>query len=495
MTEHRRALDVAIELLVSILLFGVVVVLCFRLTGSHQPNQLEKVFLAGELHVVSRNGPTTYYEGPNGITGLEHDLISGFARELGVKLVVHEQDNLTTLLSSVADGKYHMAAAGLGVAEQPPANIRYATPYQKVDELLIYNRNRPRPESAADLAGKQLLVMAGSAHAQTLRDLQQAHPQLQWAEHSEADMNDLIEMVHRGEIDYTIVNSNVFAMTEKIYPRAGVAWELTRDRALAWAFPDQRDTSLFQKANAYLASLEADNELHDMIANYAVPLDLDRGGALTIAQRIESRLPKWQVHLKDAGQQHDLDWQLLAAISYQESHWNAKAVSYTGVRGLMMLTQAAAKDMGVSNRLDPVQSIHGGAKYFKSILDRISDTVTGEDRLWMALAAYNIGLGHLEDARQLTTQLGGNANRWLDVKERLPLLAKRKYYRHLKHGYARGWEPVKYVENIRRYYTIIAWHDTFKSHNVASGGTDPHSDVRPVTFLNNTALPFDLPAF
>ncbi|BFM06510.1 membrane-bound lytic murein transglycosylase MltF [Halioxenophilus aromaticivorans] len=495
MHQSRRASDVAFELLLTVLFIGVVVVLCLRLSGSHQPTELERIFLQGELHVVSRNGPTTYYEGANGITGLEYDLIKGFAEHLGVTLVVHEQENLTRLVDEVAEQKYDMAAAGLTITQDQQDLLRFALPYHEVSELLIYNRNNPAPESFDDLTGKTLVVMAGSAHAETLRQLQLDYPQLQWAEHSEADMNDLIEMVHRGEIDYTIANSNAFNMSEPMYPRAGVAMELSHNRQLAWALPQSLDNSLFNKAQAYLRGLQLNGELDELIASYEVPLDLDRGGALTIAQRIESRLPRWEEQLRNAGQEHNLEWELLAAVSYQESHWNAKAKSYTGVRGLMMLTQAAAKDMGVTNRLDPIQSINGGTKYLKSIYDRISATVTGEDRLWMALAAYNAGLGHLEDARTLTTQMGGDANRWLDVKERLPLLAKRKYYRNLKHGYARGWEPVEYVENIQRYRTIIAWHNTFKRHNIASGGADPHSDVRPVTFLNNTALPYDLPAF
>jgi len=494
MVNQRRAVDVALEMLISTLSIGVVAILCLRLVGSHEPTELEQIFLSGELHVVSRNGPTTYYEGPNGITGLEYDLVKGFADYLGVNLVVHEQENLNRILDDVAQHRFHLAAAGLTVTKDQQ-DIRYALPYEQVSELLIYNRNQPRPQSIADLTGKKLLVMAGSSHAATLRKLQQQYPQLQWAEHNEADMNDLIEMVHKGEIDYTIANSNAFAMTEKIYPRADVAMELVQKRELAWAFPQTRDNSLFIKAQAYLHNLQESGELDQYIASYSVPLDLDRGGALTIAQRIEDRLPKWEEYLRTASGTYDMEWQLLAAISYQESHWNHKAISYTGVRGLMMLTQAAAKDMGITNRLDPEQSINGGAKYLKSIYDRISTTVVGEDRIWMALAAYNVGLGHLEDARQLTIELGGDANKWQDVKNNLPLLANRKYYRNLKHGYARGWEPVEYVENIQRYYTVIAWHDTFKNHTIATGGADPHSDVRPVTFLNNTALAYDLPAF
>src|SRR5690606_726272 len=157
-----------------------------------------------------------------------------------------------------------------------------------------------------------------------------------------------------------------------------------------------------------------------------------------------------------------LDWHLLAALAYQESHWNPTAKSYTGVRGFMMLTQDTANDLGINNRLNPEQSIIGGARYFKSLHSRLPDRIGEPDRTWLALAAYNVGLGHLEDARILAQHHGANPDKWVDVQEYLPLLAKRKYYKFTKHGYARGWEPVEYVQNIRNFQTIIAWHELEK---------------------------------
>jgi membrane-bound lytic murein transglycosylase F len=120
----------------------------------------------------------------------------------------------------------------------------------------------------------------------------------------------------------------------------------------------------------------------------------------------------------------------------------------------MMLTQDTAKLLGV-DRLDPVQSIDGGARYVRSRIKSIPKRITGPDRLWMALAAYNIGSGHLEDARIITQKQGGDPDKWIDVKERLPLLSKTAWFTKTKHGYARGMEPVIYVDRIRTYYDIL----------------------------------------
>jgi membrane-bound lytic murein transglycosylase F len=194
--------------------------------------------------------------------------------------------------------------------------------------------------------------------------------------------------------------------------------------------------------------------------------------------------------LKTAGETHGIDWRLLAAMSYQESHWDSKARSHTGVRGLMMLTLVTARELGISNRIDPQQSIDGGARYFKQIHERIPERIQGPDRTWFALAAYNVGMGHLEDARILTESHGADPDKWEDVKEYLPLLAKRKYYQHTRHGYARGWEPVAYVQHIREFYSILRWVDQQKQRQIAAADSD--TLLQPVRMINAELISLSL---
>ena len=145
-------------------------------------------------------------------------------------------------------------------------------------------------------------------------------------------------------------------------------------------------------------------------------------------------------------------------MGYQESHWNPKAVSPTGVRGIMMLTLETAGHLGIKNRLDPYSSIYGGAKYLAQIRKRFGDELKEPDRTWFAMAAYNVGYYHVEDARKIAVQLNKDPNKWIDLKTTLPLLSRKKWYKKTRFGYARGWEPVKYVENIRRYYDLLNYH-------------------------------------
>lgn len=185
-------------------------------------------------------------------------------------------------------------------------------------------------------------------------------------------------------------------------------------------------------------------------------------------KHLRSRFSRYGPTFKRAAKRHDLPWRLLAAQAYQESHWNWKAKSPTGVRGIMMLTRSTASSLGIRNRLDPAQSIRGGAKYLDRMESRLPSHIQEPDRVYMALAAYNIGMGHLKDARHLARRLGKNPDRWDHLKTVLPLLRQKKYYRTLRHGYARGTEPVDYVERIRAYRRLLKHHRPPQSSEVAA---------------------------
>lgn len=458
------------------------------LVSSHKPTLLEQILAEGELRIISRNGPTTYYEGANGYTGFEYTLIKGFAEELGVDLVIHDEPSIGQILQDVKQGTHHLAAAAITVTPKRSQKVAFSQAFIEVKQQLIYHSRRPAPAELIDLMGMDIVVVAQSSHAERLRELRETYPELSWRELSGMEMLDLVEMVHKGEADAAVVDSSAFGLHRYAYPRAKVAFDVSEPQSLAWAFPIQTDTSLYDAAQAYLSRIHADGSLQSITDSFFQPMPVDEvtaGDAMMFAHRLENRFPQWEEDLRAAGEKFELDWKLLASISYQESHWDPKAVSYTGVRGLMMLTQAAAKEVGVTNRVDPSQSIFGGAQYFKNILARIPARVTDEeDRLYMALAAYNVGFGHLEDARILTEKHGEDPNKWADVRKYLPLLSKRQYYSQTKHGYARGWEPVHYVKKIRNYYKILEWYSVQEERRLAVMQQDNGQDQAEVITTN-----------
>lgn len=175
----------------------------------------------------------------------------------------------------------------------------------------------------------------------------------------------------------------------------------------------------------------------------------------TFLKHINTRLPHYRKTFQQAEKDTGISWVLLASMGYQESKWNRHAISPTGVRGLMMLTRSTAADMGIENRLDPKKSIAGGARYLAHLHKRVHEDTYVSDRMFLALAAYNVGMGHVKDAQLLARRLGKNPHQWNELKGVLPLLAKKQYYQDLPHRYARGWEPVQYVKRIQEYQKIL----------------------------------------
>ena len=458
------------SILTSLMLGALLIASSILLVRSTPLTQLEQVLETGELHVLSSNGPTTYYEGSDGLTGFEYSLVKGFADSLGLKLVIEDELDTTKMLNNVAARNVDFAAAGLTSLENRNDQVIFATPFMQITQQLIYNSRVPQPSSIADLRNKEVLVIDNASHAERFKALQAQFPELHWRAVVGAEMIDLLDMVHKGEADYAVIDSSAYELNRYSYTKARLAFDVSDPQQLAWAFPAQRDTTLFDAAQKYLGSIKSDGSLAKVTEEFFDRHieEVTTGEAMVFTYRLEQRLPQWLDDMKAAADEFGLDWQLLAAISYQESHWKADARSHTGVRGLMMLTLNTAKAMGIKNREDPQQSIYGGAKYLNLLLKRLPKRIKGEDRLSMALAAYNQGLGHLEDARVLTERMGGDPCKWEDVRKYMPLLAKQQYYSRAKHGYMRGWEPVGFVDNVRNYHKIIAWHQQQEEFRLAT---------------------------
>ncbi len=421
-------------------------------------SQLDRVKDAGELRVLTRNSGTTYYEGPNGPSGLEYDLAAGFAEYLGVKLKIESPENLSQILRKMQAGAADMAAAGLTVTAERQELLNFSTSYQRITPQLVYRVGTRTPGNLDQLQGN-LEVIADSSHAERLRILQDEYPNLSFLENSELDSEQLLNLVWEQVIDYTVADSNEVAISRRFYPELRVAFDISSPEPLAWAFPNGEDHSLIEKANEYLNRVKDNGQLDQLLERYyGYVTDFDYVGTRRYMKHIEQRLPDFRRWFEEAGEKTGTDWRLLAAIGYQESHWNPRAVSPTGVRGVMMLTQATMRHLGISkSRLDPQASIEGGSRYIARVRNRMPERIREPDRTWMALAAYNVGTGHLEDARVLAQSDGANPDRWIDVKKYLPLLSQKKWHKQTRHGYARGNEPVRYVENIRSYYDILVW--------------------------------------
>ena len=433
--------------------------LLLLLGGCAQPDALARIQAQGELVVVSRNSPTTYYVDRNGPTGFEYALAERLARELGVELRMETAYNLPEIFTLLDEHDANIAAAGLNLTEERAARYPHSRSYMKSIPQVVSVRDKVQPRSVADLEGLKIVVLAGSSHAQMLRSLQQSEaPDLQWEEIDEADTLQLLELLEAGEADLAIIDSNEFIVQESLYPRLQVAFDLAGEQELVWYLPPNIDNArLLAVIDDFTYRLQEDGTLARLRAQYfGHTPGISLSSADEFALNLRETLPAYERLIKQVAKEYQMDWQLLAALAYKESQWNPEATSPTGVRGMMMLTEPTAREFGVDNRLDAAQSLRGGARYLKDIVRRLPKRIEEPDRTWMALAAYNIGLAHLEDARVLTQRQGGDPNLWRDVLKRLPLLQKTKYYKDTRYGYARGLEAASLVQRVRHYRSILA---------------------------------------
>jgi len=417
--------------------------------------KLESVISAGELVVLTKNSPTTFYEGPDGYAGIEYDMVTAFAEELGVAAIFQTMDDGTGI-SKLEQGEVDMIAAGLNFDKQNNLFLRYTPYYQVVNHAIIYRAGTFPPKEAKYLYQHHIEVVANTRHIKQLEKVRKKYPKTSWMEVVDKSEEDLLQMVTEGLLDLTVTDSNFFNLNRPYYPDLRIAFKIGAPEKLAWAFPRIQDKSLYKAAVKFVKKIRRNGELARLLDHYYGTSGVSNPVNMSVYHlRIQNRLPKYQTLFEKAGRDTGIDWRLLAAMGYQESFWNPKATSPTGVRGLMMLTRGTAESLGVTDRTDPEQAINGGARYIKELRDRLPESIKEPDRLWMALAAYNVGFGHLEDARVITQKRKGDPNKWSDVKRSLPLLSRKRWYINTKYGYARGIEPVRFVTRIRNYHDAL----------------------------------------
>jgi membrane-bound lytic murein transglycosylase F len=469
-TLHRLALIASLSAFVA------------YISSSAHMSDLERVHARGQLVMLTIPGPTTYFEDGHGKNGFDYIIAKAFADSLNVDLVVKPQSTLRKLLLSVGGPQGDFAAANLVATEARTKSLQFSQPFFEVTQQLVYRRGSKRPKSLEQLEG-ELLVITDSSHSEQLIKLKESVPGLNWSEQDDVEMSDLIRMVHEGEITYTAVDSLSYSVNRHIYPRARRAFDIAQPQSTAWAFAAHNDGTLLNAANAFLDNYIRSGKLASLKQQlFAQTENFSVGDSQRLGQLVARRLPNYEQMFRATAKKFDMDWALLAAVAYQESHWNPKAKSPTGVRGLMMLTLDTAKEMQVSNRLDAAQSLEGGAAYLVKLKSRLPQRITEPDRTLFSLAAYNVGFGHLEDARVLTARSGKNPDLWTDVREHLPLLSKKQFYSTVKYGYARGKEPVLYVDNIQYYRTYLQLY-SLSEHDFEPPPENPDRDADAPTSL------------
>lgn len=421
-----------------------------------------------ELIFVTSNGPTTYYvNGEDQFAGIEHDLatkfVQDYAPEYQIKFLL--MNSISEVIPTLLKGKAHIAAANLSITHVRQELVQFSKPYQETQQQLIFNSEvNKKPKNIDDITDKKIAVPAGTSYAERLSQLQAEHPKLHWQAPKNTSSEALLEEIASGLLDYTVVDSHLNAVMQNYYPNLEVGMSIGKPEKIAWALPKNADPQLIKKVNLFFDKIQKDGTLRNLLDRYYGHAErLNTQDITTFLKLSNTLLPKYRNLFKQAQEITGIDWRLLAAVSYRESHWDTYSTSPTNVRGLMMLTEGTADLMGVTDRLDPKQSIPAGAKYILKLKETVPDHVPEPDRTYMALAAYNIGYAHLEDARVLAKRFKLNPDSWADVKKTLVMLNNPEYYSTVKYGYASGGAPIIFVESIRSYQRILERYQP--SHN------------------------------
>ena len=424
-----------------------------------KPSVLDNIKKQKRLNVVLLNSPSTYYIGADSPKGFEYDLLSSYADSLGVELNITTANTTKEAIEMSKNKNIHITSASLAKTKEREKSFNFGPSYFEVQELVVCYRgmlwNGVFPKNVEDLEGLKITVGEDTSYSETIRSLQSDGFDINATFSSEFSTEELLSKVALNEIDCTIADSNIYTLNQRYFPKIASAFAISEREQLAWVLVSgskELEVSMYSWLNSFNQSGEM-ARLKDHYYSFA--LFFDYYNTKTFYKRIKTRLPKYKKYFKKYGKKYNIPCSVLAAQSYQESYWNPRAKSFTGVRGLMMLTLKTAKQLGVKNRLDPQQSIKGGARHLNQMIKNVDENVVGEDRLKFALAAYNVGMGHVKDAQKLAKKLGYNQNVWNDLKKVLPLLSQKKYYKSLKHGYARGMEPVRYVDSIYDYRNIL----------------------------------------
>ncbi len=435
---------------------------------SPEMSSMEQIKERGRVVMITQNSGSTYYLYREQPMGFEFDLASEFARYLNVDLEV-VTPGWIEMFRMLNKGDGDFIAAGVAAIPSREKSVDFSEPYLTVRQEVIVHHDNYSVNDIEDLNGKTVHVIAGTSYQERLAKLLGEGVKMELVLLPDATTDELIRQVADSEIDITVTDSNIALINRMYHPDIRIAFPISPPQSLAWAVR-KGNGELLEAIDNFLTQIRIDGTLKKIYDRYHDNrATLDRFDLKVFHSKVETHLPRYQHLIKTASEKHGFDWRFIAAMIYQESHFNPRARSYTGVRGLMQVTQRTAEEMGISNRMDPEQSIRAGVAYLASLYDRFEDVDSDKDRLLLAVASYNVGYGHVRDAQKIAEEHDLDPHSWSSLVETLPLLRMPEFYRETRFGYARGTEPVRYVKNVMAYYEILRKKTWDKSETSASG--------------------------
>lgn len=431
---------------VRVLLF--LIIYLFLISPANGLNHWQKIEAKGYLTWVTRPSPLTYYTSLDGVIGLEYDILKQFCEHHDIELTVINSESNNQLFEYFDGYNVDIAGANLTLTNKREKKYLATIKYDQTFISLISSYRKPKIKSLEGLRKLKGAVLNNSSYVKTANELVKDYSaNIDFLE--DRSLYELLQMVTEQEIDFTLSDSNIMTVYGAYIPKLRIGKKLSEANDLVFYTRKNGDDSLKQQLDSFIKKYVFQNNVN-RYKEYLINTLPNSKPADTVQflKNYKNRWPQVKPLIYQSAEKFDLSPILIAAISYQESHWNARAVSPTYVKGLMMLTKAVAQEQSVEDRFDPLQSLEGGSKHFLKMMSKVPDRITDPDRTNFALAAYNIGYGNLEKARVLTQKGGENPDLWIDVRNYLPKLIN-----------ADGKTAVRYVENIHVYQNLLQWKE------------------------------------
>jgi len=416
-------------------------------------DRLSRIKESGHIIVITRNNAHCWYTYRGKSMGFEYDLAKAFADYLEVDLEV-KTTPWVDMIDALNKGEGDFIAASLTVTPTREEQVDFSNEYLSVQQRVVLHEDNYTIKDVGNLNGKTIHIRRGTSYEERLQELKEEGFDITVKSYDDTPSEELITRVANKEIDITIADSNIALLNRRYYPEIKIGIPIEEPQSIAWAVK-KGEKALLGAINEFFETIKANGTFRRIYDVYYRNVEIfDRFDVKKFHERIDTRLPRYEAIIKKAARKYGFDWRLIAAIMYQESHFDPEARSHRGVQGLMQLTELTAKEMGVTDRLHPHQSIMGGVKYLKKLYQRY-DEAQDLDRMLITLASYNVGPRHVSDAQRIARKKGLAPYKWSSLEKTLPLLCYEKYMKMSKFGYCRGTEPVRYVDRILLYYDIL----------------------------------------
>ncbi|MFA0961420.1 transporter substrate-binding domain-containing protein [Roseivirga sp. BDSF3-8] len=430
---------------------------------------LEKIKERGTLRAIIDNSSTGYFVYKGQPMGYEYELLTLLADHLEVKLEILPTVDIDEAFTKLNKGEGDIIAHNLTITKDRKEKAEFTDHLYTVKQVLVQRKpdnwrkmKRHQIEDALvrnpiDLIGREVYVRKSSSYFTRLENLSEevGGDIIIVEDFADVETERLIRKVAEGDIEYTVADEDIAMVNATYYSNLDVKTAISFPQRIAWGVR-KNAPGLLTEVNAWLERMKKKPEFYVIYKKYFKNNKaIQKRGQSQYASFAGNKISPYDSLIKDAASTIGWDWRLLAAQVYQESKFDPYAQSWAGAVGLMQLMPSTAETYGAKNLYNPNQSLKAGTKYIEFLqdmwLEKVADST---ERVKFVLASYNVGAGHVLDARALCRKYGKDPENWEDVEYYLVRKSKPKYFKDpvVNQGYCRGEEPAQYVRNILEYY-------------------------------------------